>query len=151
VPSHFGAVERQGQAAVPVTQVLGEHVPAVQLKPASTSHASPVPHAHPLLPSGHAPQSPPGSHFSPALQVLFDRQMQAASPRLQLVQVLATHSPAEQALFEQSQPSWPPQPASLELPPSITADVPGHAVKPSAVSAHNNRSFWNMGWGFPRV
>jgi hypothetical protein len=105
VPSHFGAPARQGQLVAPAVQLLGMQVPVVQVSP--LLQTSPVPHAQPCAPAGHASQAALAQR-SPVLQVAFARQMQAASPRRQSTHEPPMHSPTEQVVPPvHAQPTWP--------------------------------------------
>lgn len=141
VPSHFGAAPRHGHAAVPSVHVLATHTLLLQTRPAP--HMSPAPHAQPISPGGHDSHSPPVVHRSPALHVLFDRQMHALSPRLQSVHLLARHSPVVHAPPTHAQPMVPahPPPPSLSGPASMFIGPPGHAVSSNSPTAVGSLRF----------
>jgi hypothetical protein len=109
-PSHAGAEARQGQAGDPATQVSATQVPLLHSRP--VPQVSPGPQAQPVVPAGQVSQSPVALHRRPALQVLFERHVQSASPRWQATQVPLMHSPCEQAPAAHSQPGTPEHPAS---------------------------------------
>jgi len=123
-PSHFGSVERQGQLDAPAVQVSATQVPEEQVKP--VPQVSPVPHGQPSSPAGQVWQVELVQR-RPVLHVPFARQVQAASPRRQSVQVPLRHSPVVHEPPEHSQPINPAQPASIMSPPSLLAGGGGQA------------------------